>query len=101
MQDGVLTPEVLASLGLDLTRYNELVGEIYDGALDPKLMATAPIWRGFLMLEVADLQTSYGRSQVLFGVALEIGRSEVVSLLGRNGMGKTTTVKSVVGHGSD
>ncbi|MEX5687586.1 MULTISPECIES: helix-turn-helix transcriptional regulator [Pseudomonas] len=41
MQDGVLTPEVLASLGLDLTRYNELVGEIYDGALDPKLMANA------------------------------------------------------------
>ena len=49
------------------------------------------------MLEVADLQTSYGRSQVLFGVALEIGKSEVVSLLGRNGMGKTTTVRSIMG----
>ena len=49
------------------------------------------------MLHVADLQTSYGRSQVLFGVALEIGKSEVVSLLGRNGMGKTTTVRSIMG----
>jgi branched-chain amino acid transport system ATP-binding protein len=49
------------------------------------------------MLQVADLQTSYGRSQVLFGVALEIGKSEVVSLLGRNGMGKTTTVRSITG----
>ena len=49
------------------------------------------------MLQVADLQTSYGRSQVLFGVALAIGKSEVVSLLGRNGMGKTTTVRSIMG----
>jgi len=49
------------------------------------------------MLEVADLQTSYGRSQVLFGVAFAIGKSEVVSLLGRNGMGKTTTVRSIMG----
>ncbi|OAI52694.1 ABC transporter ATP-binding protein [Betaproteobacteria bacterium SCGC AG-212-J23] len=49
------------------------------------------------MLEVAGLETSYGRSQVLFGVAFEIGKSEVVSLLGRNGMGKTTTVRSLMG----
>ena len=49
------------------------------------------------MLEVAGLETSYGRSQVLFGVSLEIRRSEVVSLLGRNGMGKTTTVRSLMG----
>jgi branched-chain amino acid transport system ATP-binding protein len=49
------------------------------------------------MLEVANLETSYGRSQVLFGVALQIGRGEVVSLLGRNGMGKTTTVRSLMG----
>ena len=41
MQDVVLTHEALASLGLDLTRFNELVGEVYDGALDPKLMANA------------------------------------------------------------
>ncbi|HZO04564.1 MAG TPA: ABC transporter ATP-binding protein [Burkholderiales bacterium] len=49
------------------------------------------------MLEVRKLETSYGRSQVLFGVDLEIRKSEVVSLLGRNGMGKTTTVRSIMG----
>ncbi len=49
------------------------------------------------MLELRDVETAYGRSQVLFGVTLEIGASQVVSLLGRNGMGKTTTVKSIMG----
>ncbi|WP_395447235.1 ABC transporter ATP-binding protein [Aminobacter sp. UC22_36] len=49
------------------------------------------------MLSVAKLQSAYGRSQVLFDVALEIGDGEVVTLLGRNGMGKTTTVKSIMG----
>ncbi|HEV8106297.1 MAG TPA: ATP-binding cassette domain-containing protein, partial [Burkholderiales bacterium] len=49
------------------------------------------------MLEVRALQTSYGRSQVLFGINLEIGNGEVISLLGRNGMGKTTTVRSLMG----
>jgi branched-chain amino acid transport system ATP-binding protein len=49
------------------------------------------------MLEVRKLETSYGRSQVLFGVDLEIREREVVSLLGRNGMGKTTTVRSIMG----
>ena len=49
------------------------------------------------MLEVRDLQTSYGRSQVLFGISLDVPASQVVSLLGRNGMGKTTTVRSIMG----
>lgn len=49
------------------------------------------------MLSVAKLQSAYGRSQVLFDVALEIGDGEVVTLLGRNGMGKTTTVRSIMG----
>ena len=49
------------------------------------------------MLEVRALQTSYGRSPVLFGVDLEIRKAEVISVLGRNGMGKTTTVRSVMG----
>ena len=49
------------------------------------------------MLEVRDLQTAYGRSQVLFGVSLQVPSSTVVSLLGRNGMGKTTTVRSIMG----
>jgi branched-chain amino acid transport system ATP-binding protein len=49
------------------------------------------------MLQVRALETSYGASQVLFGVSLEVRSGEVVSLLGRNGMGKTTTVKSIMG----
>jgi branched-chain amino acid transport system ATP-binding protein len=49
------------------------------------------------MLEVRDLQTAYGRSQVLFGVSMSIGERQVATLLGRNGMGKTTTVRSIMG----
>jgi branched-chain amino acid transport system ATP-binding protein len=49
------------------------------------------------MLEVANLETAYGRSQVLFGVSFQVLSSQVVSLLGRNGMGKTTTVRSIMG----
>jgi branched-chain amino acid transport system ATP-binding protein len=49
------------------------------------------------MLEVRDLQTAYGRSQVLFGISLAVGHNEIVTLLGRNGMGKTTTVRSIMG----
>ena len=49
------------------------------------------------MLRVQGLETAYGSSQVLFGVGLEIGEREVVTLLGRNGMGKTTTVRSIMG----
>ena len=49
------------------------------------------------MLTVEGLKTSYGQSQVLFGVDLEVRRSEVVTLLGRNGMGKTTTIRSIMG----
>ena len=49
------------------------------------------------MLEVTGLETSYGRSQVLFGVDLKVARGEVVALLGRNGMGKTTTIRSIMG----
>ena len=49
------------------------------------------------MLEVRDLQTAYGRSQVLFGISLSVGEGQVATLLGRNGMGKTTTVRSIMG----
>ena len=49
------------------------------------------------MLSVAAIDTAYGASQVLFGVSLEVGAGEVVGLLGRNGMGKTTTVRSIMG----
>jgi branched-chain amino acid transport system ATP-binding protein len=49
------------------------------------------------LLELRDVETSYGLSRVLFGLSLNIGRGEMVSLLGRNGMGKTTTVRSIMG----
>ncbi len=49
------------------------------------------------MLLVQGLETAYGLSQVLFGVDLKVDAGEVVTLLGRNGMGKTTTVRSIMG----
>ena len=49
------------------------------------------------LLEVRGLTAAYGRSQVLYGVDLEVGAGEMTSLLGRNGMGKTTTVYSIMG----
>jgi branched-chain amino acid transport system ATP-binding protein len=49
------------------------------------------------MLTVAHLQSAYGDSQVLFDVSFSVGAGEVVTLLGRNGMGKTTTVSSIMG----
>ncbi len=49
------------------------------------------------MLAVEALEAAYGASQVLFGLSLEVREGEVVTLLGRNGMGKTTTVKTVMG----
>ena len=49
------------------------------------------------MLEVEGIDAFYGRSQVLFGMELEVRAGEVVTLMGRNGMGKTTTVKTIMG----
>jgi branched-chain amino acid transport system ATP-binding protein len=49
------------------------------------------------MLRIDDLTASYGRSQVLFGVSLAVDDGEVVTLLGRNGMGKTTTIRTIMG----
>src|SRR5438105_6183671 len=49
------------------------------------------------MLRIEALEAAYDQNQVLFGTALEVGRGEVVALMGRNGMGKTTTVHCVVG----
>ena len=50
-----------------------------------------------MLLEVDQLETAYGSSQVLFNVGLNIAPGEVNTLLGRNGMGKTTTVRSILG----
>ncbi len=49
------------------------------------------------MLTVERIETFYGASQALFGVSLEVQEGEVVTLLGRNGMGKSTTVRSIMG----
>ena len=49
------------------------------------------------MLRVEGLESAYGNSRVLFGIDLSVGSGEVVTLLGRNGMGKTTTIKSIFG----
>ena len=49
------------------------------------------------MLEINNMETSYGQSQVLYGIDLKINQGEVVTLIGRNGMGKTTTINSIMG----
>ncbi|HJL93674.1 MAG: ABC transporter ATP-binding protein [SAR324 cluster bacterium] len=49
------------------------------------------------MLELKKVETAYGQSQVLYGIDLEVNDGEVVTLLGRNGMGKTTTIHSIMG----
>lgn len=49
------------------------------------------------LLDVQSIDTFYGRSQVLFGMSLSINVGEVVTLMGRNGMGKTTTIRSIMG----
>src|SRR6202049_3468954 len=49
------------------------------------------------MLNVAGLQAGYGPAQVLFDISFAVGEGEVVTLLGRNGMGKTTTIRSIMG----
>ncbi|MEE2956817.1 MAG: ABC transporter ATP-binding protein [Pseudomonadota bacterium] len=49
------------------------------------------------MLRIEGIEASYGASQVLFGMSLEVGKGEVVTLMGRNGMGKTTTIRSIMG----
>ena len=49
------------------------------------------------MLEIDDIHTWYGDSYILQGVSLEVKDATIVALLGRNGMGKTTTIRSIMG----
>ena len=49
------------------------------------------------MLEVRDLHAYYGKSHILHGVSLTIGKGEIVSLLGRNGVGRSTTIRAIMG----
>jgi branched-chain amino acid transport system ATP-binding protein len=50
-----------------------------------------------MILEVNDIYTSYGLSQILFGISINVDEGECVALLGRNGVGKTTTFRSIMG----
>jgi branched-chain amino acid transport system ATP-binding protein len=50
-----------------------------------------------MMLKISNLTTHYGASQALFGVDMEVSVGQVITLLGRNGMGKTTTINSIMG----
>ncbi len=49
------------------------------------------------LLELHEVEAAYGASQALFGMSLAVGRGEVATLMGRNGMGKTTTVRAILG----
>src|SRR5690242_21187320 len=49
------------------------------------------------LLAVEDIHTYYGKSHILHGISLEVGPGEVVGLLGRNGVGKSTTLKAIAG----
>lgn len=60
-------------------------------------MSGAPTWETTTLLQLEDVVSFYGASQALFGVSLTVNDGEVVGLLGRNGMGKSTTVRSIFG----
>src|SRR3954471_11784575 len=49
------------------------------------------------LLEIENIETCYGLSQALFGMSLSVRSGEMVAMMGRNGMGKTTTIRSILG----
>ena len=49
------------------------------------------------MLSVREIDSFYGTTQALFGMSIEVNEGEIITLLGRNGMGKTTTIRSIMG----
>src|SRR5258705_332092 len=60
-------------------------------------LAMAEMKMAEMRLEVDGIETCYGLSQVLFGLSLSVHSGEMVALMGRNGMGKTTTIRSIMG----
>ena len=82
-------------------------GEIIATDAPQKIRANPAVQEAYLgherrgstgMLEVHDLHAYYGKSHILHGVNLEVGQGEIVSLLGRNGVGRSTTVKAIMGQ---
>ena len=69
-----------------------------------RAVQTAYLGTARMMLEVRDLHAYYGKSHILQGVSLHVGAGEIVSILGRNGVGRSTTLKAIMGdvppHGS-
>ena len=66
-------------------------------SLDEPRCTSSSIPREPGMLSVQNVNAGYGVSQVLFDVSIDVNAGEVVTLLGRNGMGKTTTILSIMG----
>jgi branched-chain amino acid transport system ATP-binding protein len=60
-------------------------------------MSDEVLANGAPLLEVEGIETCYGLSQVLFGLSLQVRSGEMVAMMGRNGMGKTTTIRSILG----
>ena len=81
---------VIATGAPEAIRANAEVRQAYLGEQEDGAWLSA-------LLEVAAIETCYGLSQVLFGLSLAIAPGEMVTLMGRNGMGKTTTVRSIMG----
>src|SRR3978361_90926 len=65
--------------------------------MSEKVMSEKVLVEAVPLLEVAEIETCYGLSQVLFGLSLSVRTGEMVTLMGRNGMGKTTTIRSIMG----
>jgi branched-chain amino acid transport system ATP-binding protein len=62
------------------------------------MKAAMQAMREAAMLEIRDLHAYYGKSHILHGVSLSVGKGEIVSLLGRNGVGRSTTIKAAMGQ---
>src|SRR6266700_4450034 len=69
----------------------------HDGQSLESAQMSPPATSNGPLVEVEDLHTYYGKSHILDGVSLKVGRGEVVGLLGRNGVGKSTTLKTIMG----